>query len=292
MISIFDASGSRLAIAYNGLTLNNPADAYNNTYEVNGVVETETLASFKEPAANGDGLEAYKVRKVVKLIRIDGTIRAPDLPTLFDKAVALVAAFDGAKVSHENPSTEGYLPLTFSIPTNDTTDYPSGLVASKYYVRALKCVVPTITEYIGNSAFFSLELEAVDPRRYLQAQSSTGALPGSSLVGNPLANYRSLPVMTVTMTGAHTTGFTLGASHANGAPAQSLSLSLSGGAAGTVYTIDMQKQTIVDQNGVDQTASVYLSGTWLEIEPGNNTITVSDLTNCSLSMTWYPAFCA
>lgn len=286
MIGVFSDDTTRLAIAYNGLTLNSPTDPSDDTYEVNAAVVAPQLDTIEDPNADDDGLEAYKVRKVRAIITIDGTMRAPTIARLFDKSKAFVAAFDPAKASHENPATAGFLPLTFSTPTLDTTNYATGLVPSRYFARARRLFVPAVSEYTGYSAFFRCELEAADPRRYLQTIDSKS---GAGDAGNTLADYRSFPVLTLTASGAGSATYTISRA-VSGFTTKQLVLNLSTLVNADVVLVDMAAHSIT-KNGV-YAPSLYVSGNWFEIEPGTNTLTITNGTNITTVTAWNRAFCA
>ena len=68
----------------------------------------------------------------------------------------------------------------------------------------------------------------------------------------------------------------------------SLVLNLSGYSSGS-WTVDFRDR-IIRQDGVIR-PDVYVSGTWWEIEPGNNVISYSNTTNtASRVITYYPSF--
>jgi hypothetical protein len=286
MIGLFSADTTRLSIVYNGLTLNNAADPTDDTYEVNSVAVIPQLDTIEDPNMDDDGLEAYKVRKVRLIVTIDGTIRAPTIARLFDKMKAFNAAFDPGRLTHDNPATAGFLPMTFSTPTLDTANYATGLVPSRYFVRPRKMLVPVVSEYTGLAAFFRLELEAADPRRYLQTIST---LNGAGAADNTLADYRSFPVITITAAGAGSATYTISRAAA-GYTTKQLVLNLSGLVNTDVVIVDMAAHTIT-KNGT-ATPSLYVSGSWWEIEPLSNTITITNGTNMTTSTAWNRAFCA
>lgn len=285
MIGIFSADTTRLAVTYNGLTLNNPADAADSTYEINAVATRPLYDTIEDPSPSGDGAEVYDARKVKLLLAIDGTIRAQSYADLYDRIKRLMATFDPAKVSHENASTQGFLPLDFSVPTADTTTYPSGLVPSRYYARSASLYVPTDSEYQGLSTFFRLDLECSDPRRYLQTTSSQ---TGAGTIDNSKADYRSFPTITITAAGAGSATYAI--QNVTAYATKSLTLNLSGLVNTDVVVVDMAAQTIT-KNGV-ATPSLYVSGSWWAIEPTNsNVITITNPTNMTTVITWRRAFC-
>lgn len=285
MLALYNDAGARLAHTYNGLTLNNPADDEKDTFELNNVVPLTQLDSVSDPHPDKDGMESYDVRKVARVLRVEGVIRAPTIAALFDKQKLLALTFDPAKVAHENPTTQGYLPYDFSVPTADTANYPSGLVPSRYYLRARACVEPIVSQYTGYAAMFVLELVARDPRRYLQTTSSITA---AGALNNSLADYRSWPTLTLNMTGAGSA--TAQIQNTTDLGVKAITLNLSGTVNLDVIVVDFENQTIT-KNGV-ATPSLYVSGDWWEVEPDTQTIAITNFTNVgSWSLVWRRAFC-
>jgi hypothetical protein len=285
MIPLFQADGqTRAAHSYNGLTVNDPDDPPNDTYELNSAMPTEQLDWYSEPSSNSDGLEAYDVRKIAKIWRLEGTIRAPDLASFYDKCELLAKTFDAAKVSHENPTNEGFLPYDFSLPTKDTTTYPSGAILCRYYARARASVSPLNTEYQGFAGFFTLQLLCRDPRRYLQTAST---LTGAGTANNTKADYRSWPTLSIAMSGAGSATYTITRASTLAAT-EPLVLDLSGRSGGQTVTVDMETGYI-KVGGV--LVDLFVSGTFWQVEPGNNTISITNATNATTTTTWRSAFC-
>lgn len=290
MIAIFNDSGSRLTVAYNGLSMNVAADNNDDTYEINSVVTGDAYTVLHDDRPNDDGSElSSAVRKTMKIIRIDGTIRAPSVAKFMDKRQALAVAFDAAKIAREN-SSDPYLPLTFSVPTTDTVTYATGLISSKYLVLPKRLTLPAISQYTGESGFFSVELEAIDPRRYYATLQSTTAIvgSGSQVYANTKANTDSPGTLTITMSGAGSATYTvyddsLGLTH--------LVLNLSTLTNGQYVTVDMKSKSI----SLSGTAApqLYVSGDFWNIPPDDYLsagLVVTNGTNASTVMSWYPAF--
>ena len=286
MIPLFLDTTTKLALTYNGLTLNQEVSGNKkDIIEVNDARVQTLLRSVTEPHEFDDGAESYPAFKQAKRIILSGEVRGSTRPALLDRLESFATAFDPARVSHDNPDTNGYLPFDFTVPTADTANwplatYPNG-IPCRYYVRAELAVEPPINQYSGLSVPFTLPLLAVDPRRYLQ---STSSLTGAGTADNSLADYFSYPTLTIAMTGAGSAAFAIG----NTTSAQTLTLDLSGLINGDSVAIDMQARTILVNGTSDPT--LYVSGDWLWIEPGSNTITVTNSTNASPTLTWRSAF--
>jgi hypothetical protein len=290
VIGLFSAATTRLPISYNGVTLNSPTDSPTDTYEVNAVAVSPLLDSISDPNPDDDGTEAYGVRKVKLLITIDGTIRATSYGMFFDKCKMLAWAFDPARGSHEALTGQGFSALDFYVPTMDLTTYTTGLVPSRYYARARAYHAPVISQYAGLASFFRLELECVDPRRYLQTESSVSGV-GAKAVDNSAADYRSYPTITITMAGAGSASWTMTRTGVGaGWETKAFVIDLSGAVNLDVYVIDMAARSIT-KNGV-AAPQLYVSGEWFEIEPASQTVTYSNTTNYSACvLAWRRAWC-
>lgn len=288
MIGLYNDSGDRLSIVYNGLTLNNDSDSTDDTYEINVVVTGDAWARVEDPRPEDDGYEAGKTWKQIKMIRLEGTLRAPTLAKFYDKRQSLAAAFDAAKIAHEN--TDPYLAMTFSVPTLDTTNFPTGLVASKYLLLPKRIALPPLSMYSGRAGYFTLEMEAIDPRRYLQSSSTCQVVAtGSTSFNNTLADYRSWPTITITATGAGSATYSVGATSDG---LTDLTLNLSGLVNTDVVLINTYDHTI-KKNGT-LAPELYVSGNYFPVEPKtylNNSLTVANGTNMTTVATWYKAFC-
>jgi phage-related protein len=183
-------------------------------------------------------------------------------------------------VAYNNP-TDSFLALDFSTPTTDTVNFANGLMASRYYVRARVAPEPMVTSWTGWSAMFSLDLLVKDPRRYIQAALS---VTGTGTAANTLATTVSWPLVTITASGAGSATYSV----ANTTLSKTLTLNLSGLVNTNVVVVDMAKAKIT-KNGVE-TPSLYVSGNYWPIQPGNNTITVTNGTNMTTVTSWRVAF--
>lgn len=293
MIGIFadnPAGDVRLLQSYNSLLLNNPADPADDTYEVDAVATMPQLDAIDDPFPEDDGTEVYRSRKTRLIVLVSGTIRAPSIARLYDKTKALIAAFDPAKASHENPAVQGFLAYDFSVPTLNVTTYPTGLVACRYYARAHTLWVPTDSEYQGTAVFFQVELEMADPRRYEQA---TSLLTGNGTVTNR-GDYRTWPAMEITCTGAGSATYTITRTGTGlAATTKALVLNLSTCINNDVVLVDMGGKRIQRVRGgvTTELPSLYASGVYFEVEPGSQTITITNTTNTTTQTAWGHAYC-
>ncbi len=277
-----DSRTTRIAHVYNGYTLNQHiGGSKKDIVEVNSVRVQTQVQHIREPREYESGLEVYGAFKRGKLLIPQGVIRASTWGALYDRIEEVAAAFDPDAVSRDNPDTYGFLPYDFDVPTADTVNFPTGLMPCRYYVRAEEAFEPPISQYAGLAVPFNLTLLAKDPRRYLQA---TSQLTGSGAADNSIATVWSWPTLTMAMTGAGSATFAI----ANAEAVGTLTLDLSGCVNGDSVAVDMERRTIT-KNGVE-TPSLYVSGDFWHMEPGVNTISITNGTNASPTLTWRSAF--
>ena len=291
MIGIYDDDRTtRLAIAFNGVALNTltttAAGVRSQRYgTITEVVGMRTAMDYlSEPNQWMDGLELYGIRKSSRIVVLRGFTYGRDISELHDNIKALAAATDPARIAFQNPS-DYFLPLTFSTPTRDTANFASGLVPSKYVGVPIRMIEPQMSVVgDGLSAAWELNLLLREPKRFLQAVTTVS---GNATSANSIADDRSWPTVTFTLSGAGSSTFTI-ANTGTYQGSVSLVLNLSGYSSGS-WVVDFRERTIT-QDGTKR-PDVYASGTWWMIEPGNNVIAYSNTTNTSSrSLTYYPAF--
>jgi hypothetical protein len=288
MLALYDAAGLRLPITFAGLTLNDPADDADDTIEVSSW-SSRTLVEFvSDGRQDKDGLEAHAPRKQGRVLVLNGMLHAPTghPEQLFDRIKLFGKTFDPVLVRRANPTVEGFVALDFSVPTADTSTYPSGLVPSRYYARPRGALdIDYDPARYGQSAPFRLEMLLADERRYLQTASAHTQDSVSKTLANPNADYPSWPTVTITASGAGNAAWTIDKA-ADGIAA--LTLNLSGLIASDVVVVDMQLKKIT-KNGIS-TPSLKTAGGWFDLDVGNQTIDVLNLTNLAVSIAWRPAF--
>lgn len=282
MLVLFKSKTERNPLTYNGFTFNQQiGSSQKDIVEVNSVVPQTVIQSHAEADDFATGLEPYGAYKRAKRLVLRGVIRASTDAKLYAYIEQAAAAFDPDEANRQNPDTFGFLPLDFDVPTEDLTNFPTGLMPCRYYVRAEQAFEPPISQYNGLDTPFVLPLLAADPRRYLQAASSR---TGAGLADNSLATVWSWPTLTIAMTGVGNAAFEI----ENVESSASLVLDLSGTINGDSITVDMQRREI-KKNGV-YTPSLFVSGDYFHMEPGVSTINVTNGTNASPTLVWRSAF--
>lgn len=289
-----DLPENRLGITYYGnstIILNNPADQPEDSMFLDDIGISPVDDAVLENKQGKDGMEAYQFFKNGLMIRMRGIIHAPTQARLYDRAETLAHAFDPALLSRRTEATTlGFRKLVFNVPTQDTTNFPTGLMECFYYARALSSVTFARSNDAGYNQTFEIEMLVRDPRRYLLALSTR---TNEGAMNNLVADYPSWPTVTITMTGA-------GRSPNNGVRnsgslggAKTLWLDLTGCVNGDVITVDMERR-IIKKNG-NLAMNLYDSGDYWEVEPSNNTQSFEVVFNTGInlaatSVTWYPAF--
>lgn len=284
MIATHDDSNTRLAMTLGSLTLNDPAAAKDDLYEVNSVT---TVASYdqtfdSDPAT--DGTEIGSSKRSLLVVRLDGVIRAQTLKALYDKKKALIAQTDPALLVYKDAANFGLINFDFSVPTADSS-YASNLVPSRYIVRPRIASIPPDSEFHGFASFYTVELMVPEARRFLQTTSS---LAGGGTLDNSKADYPSWPTITITMSGAGSATYTI--QRTGTYTIKSLVLNLLGTVNTDVVVVDMRLKKIT-KNGTE-TPSLYVSGDFWDVEPTSQTVTITNGTNATTSTVWRRAFVA
>jgi hypothetical protein len=280
----------RLAVTYNGYTINNPADPADDQVELVEVAVTPITDQVIENKQGRDGMEVYQAFKSGLMIRLRGWIKKPTIAELMDEAALMAEKFDAALLSRRfQTSTIGFQALAFSVPTADLVGYPSGLVPSFYLARTMEPITFGRTRYDGHSMPFRIEMLARDPSRFFATQQVRLLTGASQEADNTLGRYPSWPTLTFTSDGTSLDGFTITNQDAFGGP-KSLVLNLADLSNGQQVRVDFEKRRIF-VNGVLH-MELYASGDYFQIEPRmSSTIDISSASGLTLrQLTWYRAF--
>ena len=293
MIALYDNSGARLPIAYRGLTLNDPTETDPmNTTEVWAALVDAEHGALSESRPQRDGSEIYRPRKQRRLIRLTGAIKRSTMGALFDAAEELSAAFDPVNAYEADTSDydKGFLALTFSRPTDDSANYPSGLKDLQYYARPLAIPVTQLTKNDGLAVRYEVLMECADPRAYAQNSSSANRNDAGTLnINNSLASYASWPTISIAIaTASGVVDFELASDNWT----KTIRLDLTG-IAGTV-TVDPELRTVKD-DGVDAMGILSSPAEWWWIPPAETSVlTVANVSGNAFdgttTVTWHKAF--
>lgn len=283
MIPIFDDSGNRVPITYNGLTLNSPiAGNPMHIYEVNAVMVRDVFSGTVESRPEGDGSEAYGTRKSAKMVRMDGIMRAPTFAALYDMAAALQGALDPATLSLQDPLAHGFSPLEFdilSVAGNEESYLLARPVQNPDYLN---------DQFLGKNMPFRLEFFCADPRRYaLTATLYTFVGAGTQALTNT-GNYPSVPAIEITMSGAGSGTFAI--TNYGNTPDGIIYLDLTGVVNGDTIIIYPQDK-VVTKNGARADNLVGDDTDWnLLVHPGASNWQVANGTNATVEIIVYHAF--
>lgn len=273
----FEDETTRVAMTYNGLTLNDPNADPNDQFEINILDFDPAWEAVTEPKTLTHGLEVYKPRRVQTIIRALGIVRGPTFGALLDKVASLNAAFDPVNAYRNDFATtrnRGFRPFASTIPTADSTNYPSGLIAAHINVRSMRQPVRRTSQYDGLAARFELTLLAADPRLYYDTgQSANRTDAGAVSLNNEAAFFPSWPTTTIDLSGAgsQVVAFTL----ASADQTVAFSLDLTGLDGSDTVIVDHEHRQIFLNGSVDM--SLYVSGDYWEIPPSEtSSLTISN----------------
>lgn len=127
---------------------------------------------YREKRSLDDGYDFADVFLGMRSINIRGTIYSQTKADLHDRVRIIRALFTPTLAFGDNPNDLGFLPLYFDVPTNDTTNWPSGYIQLACYMRPVDqpgffFVRDTATgKGDGYSIPYEANLEARDPLFY------------------------------------------------------------------------------------------------------------------------------
>lgn len=283
----------RLPVTYNGYTINSPAGTAEDSIELVETAVTPIVDQVIENKQQRDGMEVYQAYKSGLMIRLRGWIKKPTLNALMDEASLMSEKFDAALISRRTQSsTIGFQPLAFSVPTNDTVNYPGGLVPSFYSARTVEPITFGRTKYDGYAMPFRIEMIARDPSRFFSTRQDiliSGSNPGGGTANNLLGTYPSWPTLTFIMVGAGHWYFAVYNQQAFGGQ-KVLALNLSTLINGDQVRVDFEQRRIYKNNVLAM--QLYDSGEYWQIEPrvSANIVTQGDQNVANRFLTWYRAF--
>jgi len=292
-----------VAFGHNAFAFNEHINA-DGSFDRTKVKNTVVLDSRELPVAEfREGREALHLaqggtlgrsHKGLLYLPLRGRILVPDASqqaTLADRERAMRAAFDPFICYSDSPSTDGAYALDFTEPTADTANYPTGRILLRYYVRPLGH--PRIGESLAEEAArsYSLNLVAADPRQYEQTEQTLALTPGSpsgiaTNKGNTAAPWR----LTIVASAGASATFTI---TRTGQPPLILNLSAFAG----TYVVTSEtcgpygQGRLVTLSGVSAfNVKVSDALSWFTLQPGNNTITITNTANItSATLKWFHA---
>lgn len=101
------------------------------------------VVQFMEKRAEADGMDAGNPFLGGRRIRMSGTVYGKSRALAYDEQLNLRAALNPILAQREIPDDHGFLPLYFSVPTNDTANFPSGARSLRAMVmpKAFHCPI-------------------------------------------------------------------------------------------------------------------------------------------------------
>jgi hypothetical protein len=129
---------------------------------------------YKEKRSLADGYDASDVYLGIRLIQMRGTIYAVSKLRLHDQIRLLRAACTPTNAFAESQAQKGYMPLTFTMPTADANEWPTGEIPMMSLVRpteqpgVLFIRETAFGKQDGYSSFYEVQFEAKDPLFYHQ----------------------------------------------------------------------------------------------------------------------------
>jgi hypothetical protein len=135
---------------------------------------------YREKRSLSDGMDASDVYLGGRYVRLNGTLYGANRGDFFDRLEDLRACLLATAAFADFPSGYGYLPLTFEDASNDEVTWPTGYIAKQINARPLNTPAFAIDrDHIGGdedrgmAVDWGCDLEAIDPRIYLQSINTT-----------------------------------------------------------------------------------------------------------------------
>jgi len=169
---------------------------------------------------------------------------------------------------------QGYHPLDWTEVVGSTTRN------FRIYLKATETPAIVQDPFAGLIRGATLKLKARDPRKYLQVAST---LAGAGVAVNA-GTYPTTVKITITATGATSTALEI----TNSTTAKSIDITTALANA-DVLVIDTFYHS-VKLNGSEKRGMLANTSTWFTLNPGNNTLTITNPTNCTVAFEWRSAW--
>jgi hypothetical protein len=127
------------------------------------------IRTTKDPLPSQDGIQRYLDYYGSRLLELRGSVKGSSESDLYTKINGLFSAFD--ILSLEDQGNYGFLPLEWTDPGQST---------ARYYVKPLNNTIIIQEARTGLSRQFSVLLEAKDPIKYSDDQTTYTITPASS----------------------------------------------------------------------------------------------------------------
>jgi hypothetical protein len=283
---------SRVAFGHGSLVLNEHFNTdgtideskVQNTIVIDEALFTPDYRDTRDPYHLTLGGSLGRVHKGHAFTRLRGRILVPNASqqgSLTVRELALRSAFDPSLCYADSPATDGAYALDWDEITTDTTNFPSGRMPLRTYVRPTSA--PSIGDNIADRAVraWAVGFVAADPRRFRQTESTLTLSPGTP--SGSVANIGTVPgpvKVVITMSGAGASNFTI----ARGGV--SFILNLAGTINLDVITVIMETsgpygrgRSVLKNGGNWFSLKTSSALTWLTARVGSESWTISNHTN-------------
>lgn len=240
----------------------------------------DTIAqNTEEPRATDVGIIDYGIQLGKGTAKVPVTLYASSLAKMNELIQTFKAAFDPDLLEADPTYGEaagkgGFHPLKWTEFVGSTSR------AFQVYLKSIEIPKVAIDKMAGLIRPSILQLKAQDPRKYLQTSTSLA----NSGTANNVGTAETPVVITITATGATSTSLTI----ANSTRSESMVISTAL-ANNDVLVIDTRLHS-VKLNGAERRDYLSSASKWMLLSPGNNTIAVSNGTNCSVATVFFPAW--
>jgi hypothetical protein len=233
----------------------------------------------EEPRATDVGIIDYGIQLGKGIAQVPAELFATSLAKMNELVANVKKAFDPDLLEADATYGEaagkgGFHPLKW-------TEYV-GSTARNFQVFLKSVEIPKIAmdKMAGLYRPVVLKLKAQDPRKYLQESTSLANAGTAANVGDA-----ETPVV-ITITASGTTATNLTITNSTRTEAMVISTALT---TGQVLVIDTRLHS-VKLNGAERRDYLSSTSKWIYLNPGNNTIAVTNNSNCSIATVFYPAW--
>lgn len=297
MISLFDDSGNRLSVTWNGINFNSPTLTRTTQsghrletvgYSTPTNLHTEIIADIVK---NGGGHELYNPLVGTRVLNLRGSTRADVESEVMDLLINMQRAFHPLSLQTQFatndagtltwPPPDGLpawvrskpLAFTRTMPTDtDGTDHPDGLFELQYHVVPLELPDPIKASVLQGVGYeWEAQFLLLDGGRSFDQTEKT--LSGNGTVTQVWGKAPLWPTWEWSMTGAGSATMTI---TTGGTMGTSLVLDLSALSNTNTVKVDSRDRSIWVNNA--RTSSIYVSGDF-PILHGNGTGTAVTWTN-------------
>jgi hypothetical protein len=285
-------------IVYNSLSVNTATRSAGGLPTVGYLVEQfrplpPAIDAYFEKRALTDGMDAGDVYLAGRQFGLIVTVFGSTQGDFWDRAQDLFYAFSPTIAYATDSANAGFLPLDFYQPTADiatwpTSAYPSG-IPLRYYVRPMHAPIYLVerdkdggTVSRGFSKRFEINLQARDPRKYLQS-TIAATVTSTTQTAVYKGDYESFPVFSWSMSAAGSSAFQLTLNSTN------LTINLASISTGSL-SYDFGAGTLIDQSGASKLGQVTIIDPYPKVRTGSTFRFLNGTGVSGCTMTYREAF--